>query len=55
MEIDPDVSCLRCEKKNCFNYISWESQFKTENGAPIGIRGRICNNCGHVEFFGEQS
>lgn len=54
MEIDPNMPCLRCNEKNCFKYVSWESQFKTEDGLIIGTRGRICKKCGHVEFFGEK-
>ena len=48
-----DDPCLRCKEIKCFKYISWETQFRTEDGKIIGTRGRICTKCGNVELFSE--
>ena len=45
-----DDPCLRCKEIKCFKYISWETQFKTEDGKIIAESEKTINIEGNQYF-----
>lgn len=51
MELGQNSPCPICKKKDDFEYFIWESQFRTKDGKSIGVKGRKCKSCTHLDFF----
>jgi len=51
LELGQNSPCPICNKKDDFEYFTWKTQFQTEDGKPIGVKGRKCRSCSHLDFF----